>query len=146
VPSLRERIQDLPDLVNHFQSLLAVDGKPSAFDANAMHELARHSWQGNVRELQNAVAGLGVTADHTIGGDDVRRFLKSSRPTEGTFSTSVLRSLSLKELQQQLEREYLVQLRRDCEGDLHAVAKQLGITRRALYVRFQKLGIRPRGE
>src|SRR6187397_680559 len=55
VPPLRERIEDVPLLADHFMAVLAREyGRlPKTFDADAMSALQRHKWPGNVRELRN---------------------------------------------------------------------------------------------
>src|SRR6201998_822472 len=54
LPPLRERIEDLPDLVRHFFALAEKDGlPPKKLDAPALERLKQHRWPGNVRELEN---------------------------------------------------------------------------------------------
>jgi two-component system nitrogen regulation response regulator GlnG len=56
LPPLRERIEDLPDLVRHFFALSEQEGLPSKqIDTPALERLKRHRWPGNVRELENLV-------------------------------------------------------------------------------------------
>jgi len=83
-----------------------------------------------------------LTSSPTIGGDDVRAVLEKS-DSRGRFSSAVLRSAPLDELLLDLETEYLIQLHADRQGNLESMARQLGITVRALYDRFKRLGIRP---
>ena len=59
IPPLRQRIEDIPELVAHFLSQAAADGLPSkTIDATAMDRLKAHRWSGNVRELENLVKRL----------------------------------------------------------------------------------------
>ena len=56
LPPLRERIEDLPDLVRHFFALAEKEGLPAKqIDTGALERLKRHRWPGNVRELENLV-------------------------------------------------------------------------------------------
>jgi len=56
LPPLRERIEDLPDLVRHFFVLAEKEGLPAKqIDTGALERLKRHRWPGNVRELENLV-------------------------------------------------------------------------------------------
>ncbi len=148
VPPLRERIEDLPELVDHFRAA-AVQGmdEPPEFDASALRALASHSWPGNVRELANAVMRLVLTSQGTIGAEQVRSYL-GSLPPDGLFSPALLRSRPLKGLIDALEREYILLVHAETGGDLEAVARKLGIRVRALYDRMKRLGIgkRDRGE
>src|SRR6201997_2657606 len=61
LPPLRERIEDLPDLVRHFFSLAEKDGlPPKKLDAMALERLKQHRWPGNVRELENLARRLAA--------------------------------------------------------------------------------------
>jgi two-component system nitrogen regulation response regulator GlnG len=61
LPPLRERIEDLPDLVRHFFSLAEKDGlPPKKLDALALERMKQHRWPGNVRELENLARRLAA--------------------------------------------------------------------------------------
>jgi two-component system nitrogen regulation response regulator GlnG len=61
LPPLRERVEDIPDLVRHFFTLVANEGLPrKQVDFDAMERLKRHRWPGNVRELENLVRRLAA--------------------------------------------------------------------------------------
>ncbi len=61
MPPLRERIDDVPDLVRHFLALSAQSGgRPRVFSTEALERLKRHRWPGNVRELENLVRRLAA--------------------------------------------------------------------------------------
>ncbi len=61
LPPLRERIEDIPDLVRHFFGLVEKEGLPrKQLDAEAMERLKRYRWPGNVRELENLVRRLAA--------------------------------------------------------------------------------------
>jgi len=61
LPPLRERIEDLPDLVRHFFALAEKDGlPPKKLDAMALERLKQHRWPGNVRELENLARRLAA--------------------------------------------------------------------------------------
>ncbi len=70
IPPLRERIEDVPDLVRHFLNLAAAQGLPrKSIDAEGLDRLRRHSWPGNVRELENLAQRLAALyAEDTING------------------------------------------------------------------------------
>jgi transcriptional regulator with AAA-type ATPase domain len=141
VPPLRDRLGDLPLLVEHFRGLAGL-AEPAAFEEDALRALASHPWPGNVRELENVVTRLVLTSAERITAKDVRLAL-GKRPPEGQFSAGLLRSAPLEALLAQLEKEHLAQLHADCGGDLETIAVRLGITVRALYGRFRRLGVQP---
>ena len=61
LPPLRERIEELPDLVRHFFALAEKDGlPPKKLDAAALERLKQHRWPGNVRELENLARRLAA--------------------------------------------------------------------------------------
>ncbi len=61
LPPLRERIEDLPDLIRHFFALAEKDGLPAKkLDAQALDRLKQHRWPGNVRELENLARRLAA--------------------------------------------------------------------------------------
>ena len=72
LPPLRERIEDLPDLIRHFFALAEKDGlPPKKLDALALERLKQHRWPGNVRELENLARRLAALYpqddDHRLG-------------------------------------------------------------------------------
>ena len=76
VPPLRKRKDDIPLLVNNFLEVIAQDmGKPvPIFEPDAMEELKRFQWTGNIRELRNIVERLVILGGDSITKDDVLRF------------------------------------------------------------------------
>ena len=72
LPPLRERTDDIPDLVRHFLSLAASEGLPQkSVDGPAMERLRRHRWPGNVRELENVVRRFAALYSQEIITVDV---------------------------------------------------------------------------
>ena len=142
VPPLRERLEDLSTLVEYFSALASPAGPSPSFGAEALRGLAAYAWPGNIRELENVVTHLIFTSSEGISADDVRLSLSRDRAI-GLLSTALLRSQPLADLLSQVEKEYLVLLHADRKGDLDAMAQSLGISVRALYKRFLRVGIKP---
>jgi two-component system nitrogen regulation response regulator GlnG len=72
LPPLRERSEDVPDLVRHFLAEAAAQGLPhKVIDGDAMELLKRHRWTGNVRELENTVRRLAALYSEEVIGVDV---------------------------------------------------------------------------
>jgi two-component system, NtrC family, nitrogen regulation response regulator GlnG len=72
LPPLRERGEDVPELIRHFLNLAASEGLPvKAIDSQAMERLKRHRWPGNVRELENLVRRLAALYSQEVIGVDV---------------------------------------------------------------------------
>jgi DNA-binding NtrC family response regulator len=77
VPSLNERRDDIPLLVNYFLELIATDyGQPvKEIDKNAMDSLQQYDWTGNIRELRNVVERLIILSGKTITKEDVANYV-----------------------------------------------------------------------
>jgi two-component system nitrogen regulation response regulator GlnG len=72
LPPLRERTEDIPELVRHFLALAASEGLPiKTIDSLAMERLKRHRWPGNVRELENLVRRLAALYSQEVIGIEV---------------------------------------------------------------------------
>jgi two-component system nitrogen regulation response regulator NtrX len=141
VPPLRDRIEDIPDLVEHFVSRLgARGGMPSRrFLPDAIRALQERPWQGNIRELRNAVERLLILAPHReIGAGDVERLLPDGGrttahplPGGGTFE----------EFRQHAEREFLVGKLRQFHWNVAETARALDMPRSNLYKKIEKYGL-----
>ncbi len=79
VPPLRDRIGDLPELVEHLAARLR-PRNPPRFTADAIAALARHAWPGNVRELANIVERLSIIGGDEVTGELVPRILQGWVP------------------------------------------------------------------
>jgi DNA-binding NtrC family response regulator len=77
VPSLNERRDDVPHLVNYFLQMIAAEyGQPvKTIDKDALIALEKHNWTGNIRELRNVVERLIILSGKTIVADDVTNFV-----------------------------------------------------------------------
>jgi two-component system, NtrC family, nitrogen regulation response regulator NtrX len=76
VPSLNERIDDIPLLANHFLEQIVQENSmaPREFTEDAQKALQKITWTGNIRELRNVVERLAILCDKTITGQDVETF------------------------------------------------------------------------
>src|SRR6185369_10905708 len=87
VPPLRDRLQDIPDLVQHFVETLSqsVGVAPRALTEEAVRSLQRRLWPGNVRELRNAIERLLIlSVGKQITAADVERLLPTAEMTRET--------------------------------------------------------------
>ena len=77
VPPLRERLDDIPLLINSFVVKSALEmGKPTpTFTDSAIEELKKQHWSGNIRELQNVVGRLVILCGSTISDEDIKKYL-----------------------------------------------------------------------
>ncbi len=77
VPSLNDRLSDIPLLVEKFLEDIATEyGQPKkSIDKNALEALQKHNWSGNIRELRNVVERLIILSGKTISADDVENYV-----------------------------------------------------------------------
>lgn len=134
VPSLRERMEDIPLLVEHFISTLRRQtGKQiEGITAQALNKLKKHGWPGNVRELQNAVERAFVTSKGKLITTEELAFLA---PEKIPVATSP--SLSLADI----ESMHIKNVLKECDYNISMGAKVLGIDRTTLYNKMKKYGI-----
>ncbi len=80
VPSLNDRADDIPLLVNHFLKTIAKDQgvTPKTISDKALKVLKNYSWTGNIRELRNVVERLVILGGQEISADDVKSFAQKS--------------------------------------------------------------------
>ena len=149
LPSLRERPEDLPELIAHFARQVAAQNnwREKQFESPAIDELKRYSWPGNVRELRNVVERLVLISNgESVTEDDVHVVLPAAMAThavsEGAATASgELRSGTLAERSEAFERETLLAEIRRHNFHMTNVARDLGLERSHLYKKCQQLGI-----
>ena len=78
VPPLRERLDDIPELVRYFVENISNEmGKATpTFTQDAIEELQKYRWTGNIRELHNVIERLVILCGSEINGDDVRKYAR----------------------------------------------------------------------
>ena len=78
VPSLNDRAEDIPLLVEHFTNSIASENGSAAkkFDDKAIKSLQQYDWTGNIRELRNVVERLIILGADPVTADDVASFVK----------------------------------------------------------------------
>ncbi len=142
VPPLRERLEDVPALVEHFVSTLSVGTGVAArpVTPEAIRALQRRSWPGNVRELRNAVERLLILAvGKQITAGDVERLLPSP---EGLGSPDLApetgRTGSFEDFRQDAERAFLLVKLRERNWNVAETARALDMPRSNLYKKIER--------
>ncbi len=151
IPSLAERREDIPSLVDHYFARFASDqGVPSPeISIEAMAALQSYEWPGNVRQLRNVVERTIILTPreklHRIEADMLPPELVSGR-ISGDNGMSALMGVPLREARENFEREYLkVQIRR-FSGNISKTASFIGMERSALHRKLKLLGMAERRE
>jgi two-component system nitrogen regulation response regulator NtrX len=148
VPSLAERREDIPELVEYFMKQIShATGLPKRnVGADALAVLQSHDWPGNVRQLRNNVERLMILA----GGDPEAVITASMLPQDvGSMIPSMpngdggehLMSLALREAREVFEREYLLAQINRFGGNISRTAEFVGMERSALHRKLKALGI-----
>jgi len=133
LPPLRDRREDIPKLATHFlrQHAERYRRKMAAFDPAALQALMDYGWPGNVRELDHAVerAVLLAQGDAVHAGDLGLHATREGPPR--------LEDMSLEDVESFLIRKAMDRY----QGNVSEAADALGLSRSALYRRFQKYGL-----
>ena len=139
LPPLRDRLEDIPALVDHFARQVAEQNgwKPIAFEPEAIDELKRYLWPGNVRELRNVVERLMLLAED--GRVDRRSVEKALPGAAGAAPAAATGTLA--ERVEAFERELLLAELKRNRYHMTETAKALGLERSHLYKKCQQLGV-----
>lgn len=132
IPALRERPEDIIPLAERFIARFCkqYDKTPVHLDNSAKEKLTHHPWFGNIRELEHAIEKAIIICDGTFLTAELFQLPKRNEVSETSAST-------LEEMEMQMIRKTLDK----CNGNLSAVAAQLGITRQTLYNKMKKYGL-----
>lgn len=144
IPPLRERKEEIPQLVEYFLEKCAVSGKEKkGISTEALELLKKYDWPGNIRELRNVieqaiilsekekidVEDLPLPCTEMVRGLPVQKFVLSEQMEE--------KRLTLLEL----EKAYIEKVLQENQGNREKAAKILGISVRSLYYKIKHYGI-----
>jgi len=134
LPALRERLEDLPLLIEHFlMDFSPTASRPMRLDRDAMGLLLRYPWPGNIRELENTIQRLVVLSDaDTITPADLPMHLLM--PDLGASTEN----MTLEQEVEALERQRIVSALRAHANVQARAARALGITARQLGYKMRK--------
>ncbi len=142
IPPLRDRLEDVPLLVNHFlqKNASTTGGEPKKIDPKAVEYLCHYDYQGNVRELENAIERACALCDNDL-------ILPSDLPpqivaaAEGKKNEPPNLAMpvghSLDDFIQQQERGYIEATLNQCGGSREKAASMLGISMATLYRKIE---------
>lgn len=137
IPSLRERKEDIPLLVNHFVRIYSEENKKAVkgVDGNAMRWLMQYSWPGNVRELRNVIErAVVLSRGEYITEDDLPEKIRRTLAEHGDVST-------LKASIEDYERNLIQGIYMSRGRNKEETARVLGIDLATLYRKLKKYGI-----
>ena len=148
LPALRERREDIPELVNHFLARFAAERRipTPSLSGEAMAALQAHEWPGNVRQLRNIIERTIIMAPgDRVGCIEVdllpAEVLDNQGSASVTSASMTIMGSPLREARESFEREYLrIQIRR-FSGNISRTASFIGMERSALHRKLKALGI-----
>ncbi|MEP0862177.1 MAG: sigma-54-dependent Fis family transcriptional regulator [Ignavibacterium sp.] len=141
VPPLRERVEDIPILVEHFcKEITAKHKKPSVrFTDDAIKILQAQPWTGNVRELRNIVERIIIIVDKKeISAKDID-FLFAAN--QASLDNLIETSNSFQEFKEKAERAFILKQLKANDWNISKTAEILDIQRSHLYTKMRKYGI-----
>ena len=162
VPPLRDRLEDLPALVDRFLERLAtrLGREKRRVTAAAMARLATHAWPGNVRELRHVIEQAAVLAagdaideaDLRLGAPGVQASSgggggggsagAAPRPSSAPAAPAGSFSDAKRQAVDAFERAYLVDALKRHDGNISQTAEAIGMVRQSLQQKLRELGLR----
>jgi len=150
VPPLRERMDDLPYLVEHFLKKHAALGgnRVTGFAPGVLPSMMNYQWKGNVRELENLIkrAIIKSTGD-TITSVELPTpdapGLKTAPPADGSVQMNTSFREYLSTITRHAEESYLLQMLRLYKGNVNQIAKLMDLDRKTVYRKMNELQIDP---
>ena len=136
IPPLRERFEDIPLLANHFlrHYNTRYNKNISRLSEAALTRMHKHSWPGNIRELQHAIERAVILSNSNILQPEDFNFTAVAGKEEGQLN---LDAYNLEEVEKLLIRKVL----KKYNGNITQAASELGLTRSSLYRRLEKHGL-----
>lgn len=135
LPPLRERTSDIPLLSDHFLNIYSKKyrKKIKGISSDAMRKLNQYHWPGNVRELQHALERAVIMSDtDTLQPDDFLLTTRNEKVAEIEIDTYNL---------EEVEKNIIVKVLKQNQGNVTQAATVLGLTRTSLYRRMEKYGL-----
>lgn len=142
IPPLRERLEDIPLLVDHFNRKFSAENAkpPKVFSANTIERLQEHWWPGNVRELKNTIERIVImSGKKVIEPEDLPDLSIARPPPSASF-----RFPSFKAAIDAYQREFILHKLAEHGGSVSKAAEAMGVDRSHLYRRMRNLGIQTR--
>lgn len=132
IPTLRERPEDIIPLAERFIAHFCKQYNkiPANLENSAKEKLIHHPWYGNIRELEHTIEKAIIICDGAFLTPEL--FQLSHRNNSSEISASTLEEMEIQMICKTLDK---------CNGNLSAVAAQLGITRQTLYNKMKKYGL-----
>ncbi|MDH5398265.1 MAG: sigma-54 dependent transcriptional regulator [Cyclobacteriaceae bacterium] len=138
LPALRQRLEDIPLLADHFLKTYSekYEKKITRISDAAMSRMHKHSWPGNIRELQHSIERAIIMSNSNILQPEDFNF-GAQNPAGNSEGALLLEQYNLEEVEKILIRKVL----KKYNGNISQAATSLGLTRSSLYRRLEKHGL-----
>lgn len=140
IPPLRERKEDLPQLVHHFAEVFCTEHQiHKEFMVETIHVMMEYQWPGNIRELQNVIENLIImTNDVQIGPESLPEYFRKKTVSDNSFFDDEEEIIPLKEALQHTEK-ILINRAIEKYKNTRAAATALGINQSTIVRKMQSL-------
>jgi len=143
VPPLRERVEDIPELINEFLLEISVSTNldQKEFSEESIELLKRYHWPGNVRELKNLVERMVImTPDTVIGAKHIPPPYNLESSLKDDLESSLMTG-SYKEAKARFEKAFIEKKLREFKGNISQTAEAIGIERSNLHKKIKAYGL-----
>jgi len=146
LPSLKDRLSDIPLLVSHFlkKHSSSADEEQKEFTSDALNMLQTYNYPGNVRELENIIQrALSFTSGDKITSEDLGVYLKQTDKfiSTGEDSFSAMSFAKLKDYLRGLEKDFLISCLKRSGCNVLKTSQEISLSRTALHNRINALKI-----
>jgi DNA-binding NtrC family response regulator len=140
-PPLRDRVDDIPALAGRFVEQFCKENgfKTKEIDPSVVQQLKRFDWPGNVRELKNVMERMVIMSGDAIAASDVPDGIAASNRS---LDTRRFDGMSLKDVRDEVEREYIRSRLEEYGWNITRTAEVLGIERTNLHKKIKQLGVK----
>jgi len=142
VPPLRERREDVPELVRHFVARVAQEAGPCEVTDPALDALVRYDWPGNIRQLDNELRRAAALSRGLVDLDSLSEEVRENRSSRPADPSSLgLDGRDLRALVEELEVRVVGAVLEREAGNITRAARALGLSRLGLRKKAQRLGL-----
>ncbi len=145
VPSLRERVDDLPLLADYFLEKFSSgrEERKKTISESGMKVLSEYSWPGNIRELKNFIERISIMSNERIvEADTVRNFLGKKKDEKQNGLLEEFEDMGLTQARDSFEKMYILQKLEEKDFNISRTAQELGIYPSNLHGKIKKFGIK----
>lgn len=145
IPPLRERKEDLPDLIRYFMSGVqkSLEIGKLKIDSEVMDLLLGYHYPGNIRELKNIVERMAVLSENGEAKmKSVSNLVAKAEPEPELFETDLEGDYSLRDIRREVESKYIASILKKNRNNITQTAKELDISRRQLFNKITEYGLK----